>query len=68
MLEAEVIRIISWKPKLEFDKYIIKVEYVCYGLCSETYLAFDNEQDALNLKIGHKFKIYNWFRELKLFK
>lgn len=56
-LEAEVIRIISWKPKFEFGKYIVNVEYECYGLCSDTYLAFDNEQDALNLKIGHKFEI-----------
>lgn len=57
MLDAEVIRIISWKPKIKFDKYIVKVEYLCHGLRSDTYLAFDNEQAALNLKIGHKFKI-----------
>ena len=56
-LEAEVIRIISWKPKFEFGKYIVKVEYECCGLHSETYLSFDNEQDAINLQIGYKFNI-----------
>jgi len=54
-LDAEVIKIISRKPKFEYDKWWVKVEYECYGLHSETYLMFETEKEAIELKIGFKF-------------
>lgn len=54
-LDAEVIKIISRKPKFEYDKWWVKVEYECYGLHSETYLMFETEKEATDLKIGFKF-------------
>lgn len=57
LLDAKVTKIISSKPKFKYDKYLVKVEYECYGLNSSTYLMFDTENEALDLKIGHEFLV-----------
>lgn len=56
-LDAEVIKVISRKPKFEHGKWWMKVEYGCCGLRSETYLMFDSEQEAMELKVGFKFRL-----------
>ena len=56
-LDAEVIKVISRKPKFEYDKWWMKVEYECYGLHSETYLMFESEQEAIDLKVGFRFLV-----------
>jgi hypothetical protein len=54
-LEAKVTKIISSKPKFEHNKWWINVEYDCYGLYSQTYLMFNTEESALDLKVGFIF-------------
>lgn len=56
-LDAVVTKIISKKPRFQYEKYWVKVEYECYGLHSETYLMFETEQNALDLKVGFKFLV-----------
>ena len=55
-LEAVVIKVMSKKPGFRYDKYWMKVEYVCYGLSSTMDLMFDTKEEAMAMGPGHKFK------------
>jgi hypothetical protein len=54
--KVEVVKVIT-KPTLSDKKYWIKVAYLCYGLTSTTYLAFDTLQEAKSIKEGYKFPL-----------
>ena len=54
-LDAFVKKVMSKKPRYQYEKYWIKVEYLCYGLTSTTDLMFDTEEEAKSIKEGYKF-------------
>ena len=56
-LDAYVTKVISRKPILEYGKYWVKVEYICYGLSDEMTIPFDTEKEALEVKIDDKFLV-----------
>lgn len=56
-LNAYVKKVISKKPRYQYEKYWIKVEYLCCGLTSTVDLMFDTEEDAKSIKEEHKFLV-----------
>ena len=57
-MEAFVKKVIT-KPTLSDKKYwCIKVEFLCYGLTSQTDLMFDTEAEASSIKEGYKFLVH----------
>ena len=53
-LDAFVKKVMSKKPRYQYEKYWIKVEYLCYGLTSTTDLMFDTEEEAKSIKDKEK--------------
>ena len=56
-LDAFVKKVMSKKPRYKYEKYWVKVEYLCYGLTSTTDLMFDTKEEAKSIKEGHKFLV-----------
>ena len=57
MLDGFVTKVMSKKPRYQYEKYWIKVEYNCYGLTSTVDLMFDTEEEAKIIKEGYKFLV-----------
>lgn len=55
-LDATVIAVLG-EPVQMYDKYFVKVEYVCEGVCGRTNLMFDTIEEAVNLKPGREFVV-----------
>jgi hypothetical protein len=54
LLECEVIEVLS-KPVRKYQKWWVKVRYICYGNKAVTQLLFDNKNDAELVEVGHRF-------------
>lgn len=54
LIECTVTKILS-EPYLMYDKWFLKVEYICYDVKSETTLMFDSIETANKINIGHEF-------------
>ena len=56
-LNAYVKKVMSNKPRYQYKKYWIKVEFLCYGLTSTVDLMFETEEEAMQVKEGYKFLV-----------
>ena len=56
-LDAYVKKVMSKKPRYQYEKYWVKVEYLCYGLTSTVDLMFETEEEAMQVKEGYKFLV-----------
>ena len=51
---VEVTEVLG-KPYYEYDKWWIQVLYIAYGVKGKIQLMKDTEEEALSVKVGHKF-------------
>lgn len=54
LLDAHVTKVLS-EPYFKYNKWIVKVEYRCYGSTLETVLMFIEEEKAKEVKEGFTF-------------
>ena len=54
LLDAYVTEIVG-EPRFQYNKYWIMVKYECLGTSGEFDLMFNNEYEALEIEVGHKF-------------
>jgi len=54
LVEAIVTKVLR-EPFEDYNKWWVKVEYICYGSKSETELMFKTKEEAEKVKIGYKF-------------
>lgn len=56
VLDATITRILS-EPVFKYDKWVVTVEYECYGQKDETQVMFGTKAEAEKLSIGDVIKV-----------
>lgn len=54
LLDCFVTKVLC-KPYQKFDKWWVDVEYECYGKIDYSYIMFESEEKALEVKEGFIF-------------